>query len=141
MFSNKTRLTRTSTRARDYESNSYLFIEITIGFVGQSGFQGSSTFIFRMDPATMEHEINSKPQVEENNCLSSPNKELPSFTASHITMTYSAIVTLLTLGDDLKRLDRHSVLKSVAALQNRDGRYVSFSITQTFYSNRFITKF
>ena len=41
---------------------------------------------------------------------------------SHITMTYSAINTLLILGDDLTRLDKKGILAGVKALQLENGR-------------------
>ena len=41
---------------------------------------------------------------------------------SHITMTYSAINTLLILGDDLGRLDKKGILAGVKALQLDNGR-------------------
>jgi len=42
---------------------------------------------------------------------------------SHITMTYSAINTLLILGDDLGRLDKKGILAGIKALQLDNGRY------------------
>lgn len=44
--------------------------------------------------------------------------------SSHVTMTFAALVTLLTLGDDLSRVNRTGVLQGVQSLQNEDGRYV-----------------
>lgn len=77
------------------------------------GFQGSSTFM--MKKLTSD---------------STPSKTLPlHLFSSHITMTYAALVTLLTLGDDLERVDRDGILKGVAALQNHDGRYSPTSYT------------
>ena len=46
----------------------------------------------------------------------------PHLYSGHITMTYAALVTLLTLGDDLSRVDRRRILRGVKALQNADGR-------------------
>ncbi|GAA57609.1 geranylgeranyl transferase type-1 subunit beta [Clonorchis sinensis] len=43
-----------------------------------------------------------------------------SYDCSHVTMVYAALCTLLILGDDLSRVDRHSVLSGVAALQCED---------------------
>jgi prenyltransferase beta subunit len=37
-------------------------------------------------------------------------------------MTYAAVVVLLTLGDNLERVDRKRVMKGLVALQNPDGR-------------------
>jgi len=44
---------------------------------------------------------------------------------SHITMTYSAINTLLILGDDLGRLDKKGILAGVKALQLDNGSFVA----------------
>jgi len=44
---------------------------------------------------------------------------------SHITMTYSAINTLLILGDDLTRLDKKGILAGVKALQLENGSFVA----------------
>eukprot|EP00003_Mantamonas_plastica_P028738 TRINITY_DN6657_c0_g1_i2.p1 TRINITY_DN6657_c0_g1~~TRINITY_DN6657_c0_g1_i2.p1 ORF type:complete len:344 (+),score=66.62 TRINITY_DN6657_c0_g1_i2:31-1062(+) len=41
----------------------------------------------------------------------------------HITMTYAALVTLRTLGDDLSRVHREGVLASLKALQQEDGSF------------------
>jgi len=55
--------------------------------------------------------------------LKSKTGDLPvNIFSSHITMTYAALVTLLTLGDDLSRVDRRSIMKGLVALQNSDGR-------------------
>ncbi len=82
------------------------FIPFTTEPAERCGFQGSSTFM--MKKLTSD---------------SNPSKTLPlQLFSSHITMTYAALVTLLTLGDDLERVDRDGILKGVAALQNHDGR-------------------
>ncbi|KAF7239945.1 hypothetical protein EG68_10872 [Paragonimus skrjabini miyazakii] len=39
---------------------------------------------------------------------------------SHVTMVYAALCILVTLGDDLSRIDRSSVLTGIAALQCKD---------------------
>lgn len=44
------------------------------------------------------------------------------FDCGHITMTYTALASLLILGDDLSLVDRKAVLAHVAALQCPDGR-------------------
>ena len=44
----------------------------------------------------------------------------------HLAMTYTAIAILLSLGDDLSRLDRKAIIRGVAATQQADG---SFSAT------------
>ncbi|KAG5452686.1 Geranylgeranyl transferase type-1 subunit beta [Clonorchis sinensis] len=54
------------------------------------------------------------PSFAKNDLVSS------SYDCSHVTMVYAALCTLLILGDDLSRVDRHSVLSGVAALQCED---------------------
>jgi hypothetical protein len=44
------------------------------------------------------------------------------YNQGHIAMTYSAISTLITLGDDCSRLDQEGVVKGLASLQREDGR-------------------
>ncbi|KAK3866606.1 hypothetical protein Pcinc_022531 [Petrolisthes cinctipes] len=47
------------------------------------------------------------------------------FDCGHITMTYTALASLLILGDDLSLVDRKAVLAHVAALQCPDGSFFS----------------
>ena len=41
----------------------------------------------------------------------------------HVAMTYTALATLLILGDDLSRVNRPAIIKSLRTLQLKDGRY------------------
>uniref|UniRef100_A0A2P2I1I4 Geranylgeranyl transferase type-1 subunit beta-like n=1 Tax=Hirondellea gigas TaxID=1518452 RepID=A0A2P2I1I4_9CRUS len=43
----------------------------------------------------------------------------------HIAMTYTALASLLLLGDDLARVDKEAVLQHVASLQCPDGSFLS----------------
>ena len=45
-------------------------------------------------------------------------------------MTYTALASLLILGDDLSRVDKVAVIKGLKALQLPDGRSVSFQLQQ-----------
>lgn len=49
-----------------------------------------------------------------------------SYKWGHLAMTYTAIAILVTLGDDLSRLNRKAIVDGVAAVQRADG---SFSAT------------
>lgn len=40
----------------------------------------------------------------------------------HLAMTYTALCTLIALGDDLDRVERASIIKTLANLQRDDGR-------------------
>ena len=54
---------------------------------------------------------------------------------SHITMTFSALNCLLTLGDDLSRIDRKSIVSSLKVLQLHDGRLVIDQFLQISSNN------
>ena len=47
----------------------------------------------------------------------------PSFNHGHIAMTYTALATLSTLGDDLKRINRSGILATLRKLQRVDGSF------------------
>jgi geranylgeranyl transferase type-1 subunit beta len=44
------------------------------------------------------------------------------YNQGHLAMTYSALCTLITLGDDLKRVHRKEIISSLKYLQQSDGR-------------------
>lgn len=44
----------------------------------------------------------------------------------HVAMTYTALCTLVALGDDLSRFDKRSAIKSLKSLQRDDGRCVDY---------------
>ena len=44
--------------------------------------------------------------------------------SGHIAMTYTAIASLLILGDDLSRVNKTAVLTALRSLQQDDGRWV-----------------
>jgi geranylgeranyl transferase type-1 subunit beta len=46
------------------------------------------------------------------------------YDGSHIAMTYTALATLLILGDDLSRVNKKAVLISLRNLQLEDGRSI-----------------
>ena len=41
----------------------------------------------------------------------------------HVAMTYTALASLLILGDDLSRVNKAAILEGLRALQLPDGRY------------------
>ncbi|XP_022238442.1 geranylgeranyl transferase type-1 subunit beta-like [Limulus polyphemus] len=45
------------------------------------------------------------------------------YDSGHIAMTYSALSTLLVLGDDLSRVDKKAIIQGVEALQQPDGSF------------------
>lgn len=81
------------------------------------GFQGSSTInIQHSDP---------------NTCGSEKYKW------GHLAMTYTGIAILITLGDDLSRLNRRSIIDGVAAVQRPDGSF-SASVEGNEHDMRFV---
>jgi len=44
---------------------------------------------------------------------------------SHIAMTYTALTTLITLGDDLSRVNKPAIVESLKELQLDNGRYIA----------------
>lgn len=47
------------------------------------------------------------------------------FDSGHLAMTYTALASLLVLGDNLSRVDRESTARAVGSLQNEDGSFLS----------------
>ena len=47
---------------------------------------------------------------------------------SHVAMTYTALATLLILGDDLSRVDKRSVLQGIKKLQLADGSFAATAL-------------
>ena len=68
---------------------------------GICGFRGSSTLLTDTNVNTQNHD----------------------YDCSHITMTFSGLNCLLTLGDDLSRVNRRAIIDSLKVLQIDDGRY------------------
>ncbi|KAL8610793.1 hypothetical protein ACOMHN_016776 [Nucella lapillus] len=72
--------------------------------VSQCGFRGSST---------MGHSYYAK---------SSHDKSIP-YDSGHVTMTYTALASLLILGDNLDQVDRKAVAEGLRSLQQADGSF------------------
>lgn len=82
-----------------------------------SGFQGSSTInILDVDPKECGSE---------------------KYKWGHLAMTYTGISMLVTLGDDLSRLNRKAIVEGVAAVQRDDGSF-SASIEGNEHDMRFV---
>ena len=45
------------------------------------------------------------------------------YDSAHVAMTYTALLSLLILGDGLQQVNRAAVVKAVRNLQCEDGRY------------------
>ncbi|XP_064390160.1 geranylgeranyl transferase type-1 subunit beta-like [Halichondria panicea] len=73
----------------------------------QCGFRGGSFIGAPYQPTSSQNEVNI------------------SYNTSHIAMTYTALASLLVLGDDLSRVNREGVLAGVRHLQQKDGSFCS----------------
>lgn len=62
--------------------------------------------------------------IQGDNCSS---KNVGQYDQGHLAMTYTAICTLIALGDNLERLDKTSIINELHLLQEKDG---SFSCLQ-----------
>ena len=49
-------------------------------------------------------------------------KDACEYDCSHIAMTYTALASLLILGDDLSRVNRPAIIEALKTLQLPDGR-------------------
>jgi hypothetical protein len=56
-------------------------------------------------------------------CFQSKKQSIP-FDSSHVAMSYTALASLLILGDDLQRVNRAAVVAGLRSLQQPDGRLV-----------------
>ncbi|KAL7061898.1 hypothetical protein AAHC03_01206 [Spirometra sp. Aus1] len=60
------------------------------------------------------------------------------YDASHVTMTYSALNTLLILGDDLSRVNRDAVMAGILALQSENANFINASLLCHEFDARFV---
>lgn len=65
-----------------------------------------------------------------------PN-EISECQCGYLPMTYTGLVTLLVLGDDLSRVDKKSILEGIRACQNSDGCFMAM-ITGSESDMRFL---
>mmetsp|Transcript_37008 Transcript_37008/g.64822 ORF Transcript_37008/g.64822 Transcript_37008/m.64822 type:complete len:510 (-) Transcript_37008:70-1599(-) len=91
------------------------------GYVG-GGFKGG-TYLGPLPNASSSGENND----EDHHHHQSKSKEQHPYDHSHLAMTYVAICTLLTLGDDLSRLHKLAILQTLKSLQKEDGSFVAIS--------------
>lgn len=75
--------------------------------LSQCGFRGSSAL--------------GHPFSAEKQC---PDKDVP-YDSAHVTMTYTALASLLILGDNLSRVNRVAVVAGLRKLQQKDGSFSS----------------
>lgn len=69
---------------------------------------------------------------------SDSNGGLDYMDGGHITMTYSALATLVILGDDLSRVDRSSIMDGIQKLQQPDGSFIATVEEDTENDMRFV---
>lgn len=68
---------------------------------------------------------------------SNVNLDSLKFITSHITMTYTGLASLLTVGDDLSRVNKPCIIAGLRALQQPDGSFCS-SLTNQEKDMRFV---
>jgi len=61
-------------------------------------------------------------QVDEGGFTGGNSVSDKNYRYGHIAMTYTALCTLKTLGDDLSRVNKKGILASLRLLQRQDGR-------------------
>lgn len=54
-----------------------------------------------------------------------PNEIITKYHCGHLAMTYTALASLLILGDDLSRVDKDSIMEGMRACQNADGSFTA----------------
>jgi len=75
---------------------------------------------------------NDYSSIDDQSSSSSSQQRHP-YDHSHIAMTYVALCTLQSLGDDLSRIDKHTILSTLQGLQKQNGSFVALSPTSTKY--------
>lgn len=65
-------------------------------------------------------------------------KNLSKYKYGHLAMTYTCLASLVTLGDDLSRVDKEAVIRGVEASQNENG---SFSLSASEEGNEHDMRF
>ncbi|VDK32177.1 unnamed protein product [Taenia asiatica] len=60
------------------------------------------------------------------------------YDSCHVTMNYSALVSLLVLGDDLERVNRQAIIDGIKALRSANGNLVNGSLFCPEFDARFI---
>ncbi|XP_015118002.1 geranylgeranyl transferase type-1 subunit beta [Diachasma alloeum] len=63
--------------------------------------------------------------------------QTPDYLCGHLSMTYTALATLLALGDDLSRVDKKSIVEGMRSCQNPDGCFIAM-ITGSESDMRFL---
>lgn len=77
--------------------------------------------------------INSNDDSEDQSSSTPSLQRHHPYDHSHIAMTYVALCTLQSLGDDLSRINKHAILSTLKGLQKPNGSFVALSPTSTQY--------
>jgi len=94
---------------------------------GVGGFRGSTSLVTEKEVKFIFENWSSFYLRKNFNFFNKKSIQNHNYDCSHVTMTFSALNSLLTLGDDLSRIDKKALLESLGLLQLPDG-----SITATF---------
>lgn len=60
------------------------------------------------------------------------------YDSCHVTTDYSALISLLVLGDDLGRIDRRAIIEGIKSLQHINGNLINGSLFCPEFDPRFI---
>ena len=95
------------------------------GFIGSSylGQPFRSDYQYPADPSSISSNSNSKAGKNDDPCSCIPFE----YMQGHLAMAYTSLATLITLEDDLERLDKKALISSISELQQENG---SFSATK-----------
>ncbi|XP_055683923.1 geranylgeranyl transferase type-1 subunit beta [Lutzomyia longipalpis] len=108
----------TPTQRRNIIDWIYKYQVIPQGNLKCGGFQGSSTLSIKSDDPAKRAAVEA-------------------YHWGHLAMTYTGIAILISLGDNLSRLDREAIVEGVAAVQREDGSF-SASVEGNEQDMRFV---
>ena len=90
------------------------------------GFKGSG-YLGPLPNASQRTQSQHSDRPQQQQQKQQQNKSPHPYDHSHLAMTYVAICTLITLGDDLSRIHRTAILDTLKSLQKEDGSFIAIS--------------
>ena len=102
------------TQNDDSFDGDYVPYESTKNDNNEGGFQGGTVFHTYHDDHDDNNNYNSK-------------SKLGKYRQCHLAMTYSALCTLIALGDNLQRVDKQAIIMSMKTLQQSNGSFQCIS--------------
>jgi geranylgeranyl transferase type-1 subunit beta len=106
------------------------FLDLEEGVQSQYGFQKKHIceWIYSLQTIQKGSNSNNIGGFKGSNCLggvlsNGSSTNVGDYDQGHIAMTYTALCTLITLGDNLDRVDKNSILEGLRLLQQKDGSF------------------